>query len=190
MNSVPPTQSASALRNIGHSTLRAIANFRDRVPLLWKAITIGVICAFCAFIYFLLTGSFAYRNIGEIKPIFDAGNTVKATENRGRATSATQVPIVVPEERHAHHLAEFILSPSSEFQHIGPVSIRLKGAHPALKTCDLVLKISNGHEWNQTGRVNQPVPLVRGARSTQLVITEVRANSVSAYISEARSSSR
>jgi hypothetical protein len=179
MNSGIPSQSASALRNVGHSFIR----LQDKIPLMWKAIGIGIICAVSAFVYFLFAGSREYRgNVAEIGTTADARSGLHAAAATQPPASATQVPISVPKQHRASQDAEFILSPSSEFQRIGPVYIRLKAAHPALKTCDLVLRISNGHEWNQTGRLNQPVPLVKGKRSTQLVITQVFANSVSAYI--------
>jgi hypothetical protein len=157
---------------------------------MWKAIGIAVICAVSAFLYFLFAGSLSNRSAAEIGPIADAKGAPQAAANQTRAKSATETPVVVPQQHRAQHDAEFILSPSSEFQRIGPVYIRLKAAHPALKTCDLVLRISNGHEWNQTGRLNTPVPLVKGKRSTQLVITDIFANSVSAYIGVVPNSSR
>jgi hypothetical protein len=190
MNSSIPTQSASVLRNIGHSTSLLFARFRGRIPIMWKAIGIGVICAVSAFLYFLFAGSLNNRSVAEIGPAANATGIASAKSNQAHAKSTTETPVVVPPQRRAQHDAEFILSPSSEFQHIGPVSIRLKAAHPADKTCDLVLKISNGHEWNQIGRVNHPVPLVRGKRSTQLVITDISANSVSAYIGVVANNSR
>jgi hypothetical protein len=147
---------------------------------MWKAIGIGMLCAVVAFLYFLFAGSLEYRGVAEIGPAAEA-KTVGSSPQR-LPKSETQTPVVVPPQHRVQHDSEFILSPSSEFQHIGPVSIRLKAAHPELKTCDLVLRISKGHEWNQTGRINTPVPLVKGKRSTQLVITEIGPNSVTAYI--------
>jgi hypothetical protein len=190
MNSSTPPQSASALRNTGHSASQAFARFQGRIPVMWKAIGIAAICAVSAFLYFLFAGSLSNRSVAEIGPAADARGTPSATASQARAKSATETPVVVPQQHRAQHDAEFILSPSSEFQRIGPVYIRLKAAHPALKTCDLVLRISNGHEWNQTGRLNTPVPLVKGKRSTQLVITDIFANSVSAYIGVVPNSSR
>jgi hypothetical protein len=189
MNSSTPPQSASALRNTRHSASRAFARFQGRIPVMWKAIGIAAICAVSAFLYFLFAGSLKSRGVAEIGPADARGATVAAA-NQAHAKSATETPVVVPQQHRAQHDAEFILSPSSEFQRIGPVYIRLKAAHPALKACDLVLRISNGHEWNQTGRLNVPVPLVKGKRPTQLVITQVFANSVSAYIGVVPNGSR
>jgi hypothetical protein len=149
---------------------------------MWKAMGIGILCAVAAFLYFLLTGSIEYRSVPEIGPAAAGKSIGAAPSKRTPAVSETQTPVLVPPEHRVQHDSEFILSPSSEFQHIGPVSIRLTAAHPELKTCDLVLRISKGREWNQTGRVNKPVPLVKGKRSTQLVITEIGLNSVTAYI--------
>lgn len=149
---------------------------------MWKAIGIGVICAVSAFFYLLFAGSLEERSVAEGRTAVHASGVSGAPASQASAKRTTETPVVVPRERRAQHDAEFILSPSSEFQHIGPVSIRLKAAHPDLKTCDLVLKISNGREWNQTARLNSPVPLVRGKRSTQLVITDIFPSSVAAYI--------
>jgi hypothetical protein len=149
---------------------------------MWKAVGIAIVCAVSAFLYFLFAGSLVYRSVAEIGPGATAKAASRVAGTQTPSKSATETPVVVPQQHRAQHDAEFILSPSSEFQHIGPVSIRLKAAHPDLKTCDLVLKISNGREWNQIGRLNAPVPLVRGKRSTQLVITQISANNVSAYI--------
>jgi hypothetical protein len=148
---------------------------------MWKAIGIGILCAVVAFLYFLLTGSLEYRSVATIGPAAEA-KTAGSAPPKQTAKSQTDTPVVVSQQHRVQHDSEFILSPSSEFQHIGPVSIRLKAAHPGEKICDLVLRISKGHEWNQTGRLNTPVPLVKGKRSTQLVITEISANSVTAYI--------
>jgi hypothetical protein len=182
MNSSTPPGSASPFRNAVNSASRANTRLWDRIPLLWKAVGISLACAVIAFLYFLFTGSLESRSVAEIGPAAEA-KTMAPTTTPKQAKSETQTPVVVPPEHHVQQLSEFILSPSSEFQHIGPVSIRLKAAHPELKTCDLVLRISKGHEWNQTGRINKPVPLVKGKRSTQLVITEIAPNSVKAYIS-------
>ena len=176
MNSSTPPGSASPFRNAGSHTY---SRLRDRIPLVWKAVGIGILCAILAFLYFLLRGSLEYRNVATIGPAEDAKTATPAAE---RAKSETATPVVVSPQHPVQHDSEFILSPSSEFQHIGPVSIRLKAAHPEQKTCDLVLRISKGREWNQTGRMNTPVPLVKGKRSTQLVITEISRNSVTAYI--------
>ena len=148
---------------------------------MWKAIGIGVLCAVAAFLYFLLRGSLEYRSVATIGPAADAKTAADGPPSQA-TKSQTQTPVVVSRQHQVQHDSEFILSPSSDFQHIGPVSIRLKAAHPELKICDLVLRISKGREWNQTGRINTPVPLVKGKRSTQLVITEISANSVTAYI--------
>jgi hypothetical protein len=151
---------------------------------MWKAVGIASACAIAAFLYFWFAGSLEYRDVAEVGSTAGSRGIAHAASNQ----NSTETSVVVSSR--AAHDAEFILSPSSEFQHIGPVSIKLKAAHPALKTCDLVLRISNGREWNQIGHVNQPVPLVRGKRSTQLVITDVSANSVTAYIGEAHSDRR
>jgi hypothetical protein len=181
MNSSTPPGPASPFRNAGHSASHSYARLRDRIPLLWKAIGIGVLCAVVAFLYFLFTGSLEYKSVAEIGPAAEARTAASAPPKQS-AKSETPTPVVVPPQHRVQHDSEFILSPSSEFQHIGPVSIRLKAAHPEQDTCDLVLRISKGHEWNQTGRINKPVPLVKGKRSTQLVITQIAPNSVTAYI--------
>jgi len=193
MKSGTPRKSASVLRSIGHSATLALVRCRDivlpsrkpesarQVPLLWKAIGVGIVCAIFAFLYSWVNGSVPHR-----RSVVAAHASQLRTVNQARSTSATKVPILVP-ERHNEPETAFVLSPSPDFQHIGPVSIKLRAVHPDRKSCDFTLKISNGREWNQLEvKVNRPIPLVRGRRSTQLVVKEIFANSVSAYISEVR----
>ncbi len=186
MNLGTPTQPASGLRTLEHSSLR-------RPPpthLIWKAIGVAAICAVAAFLLFLVDRSLKYRRsfseadtVAEGKPVSRPAQNPTAPLTRAPASSTTEVPVVVPDRTAQPHDTEFILSPTTEFQHLGSVSIRLKAVHPARDTCDFVLKISNGREWNQLElKVNQPVPLVKGSRSTQLVVSRIFENSVSAHI--------
>jgi hypothetical protein len=169
--------SAKLLRNVWHA---------HSLPSVGRAFGLAIVCACAAFSYFWVNQSIRYRRSTADTP--SATVLAEASQQQPTATKAKMgknaptVAVVVPKGRNAHE-TEFTLAESNELQRMGPISIRLRAVHPANSSYDVTLRINQGHEWNKVNvKVNEPIPLLRGRHSNQLVVYAIFQNHVSGYI--------
>lgn len=176
MTSATKMQSAKVLRIVWQSR---------PVPSIWKAAGMSVVCACAAFSYLWVSQSVQYyRSTAEAATLSAdaAQQSGGAAAKPGAKPQVSNVPIVVS-LRPNEHETEFTLAQSNKMQQMGPISIRLRAVHPDNKSYDVTLQINKGHEWNKLNvKVNEPIPLLRGRHSNQLVVYAIFPNRVSGYI--------